>query len=175
MAAMVHMQLSLRAAFVEKDPEDHLAHLERGLALLEPGPTLGHTILLGNLASALLDRGEVQRAADALRQSIIVNLEGRSLRFLINELRLAGEIATTSGRPYLAARLVGASIALGERLGTMEEWFNESSIDAQVHVLKSALGEDEFASAVAAGRIWPLDDALDEVLRLLDEITKPQG
>jgi non-specific serine/threonine protein kinase len=170
MAAMTLMQLSLHSIFTDNDTEQATHHVEEGLALLGPEPTVGHTILLGNLASLVMEVGDIRRAADLTRQGLLLNRQSRSLQFLIGSFQRASEIAGTVGPPELAARLLGASITLQERIGAMVERFNEPFLDSHRQSLHIALGEDAFNAALAEGRALSLEDALDEALLLLDDI-----
>jgi hypothetical protein len=170
MAAMTLMALGLHSANIDHDDQHAIIHVEEALALLGPGPTVGHTILLGNLAGLVFETGDIRRAADLLRQGLLLNRQSRSMQFLIGDFRMASEIAKTAGPPDLAARLLGASIALQERIGAMEESFNDPYLDTQSQALRTVLGEEAFNAALAEGRALPLDDALDEALNLLNEI-----
>jgi hypothetical protein len=131
--------------------------------------------MLGNLASLVFEKGDIDRAADLLRQGLLLNRQHHSLEGLVINLRMAGEISLAAAQPELAARLFGASISLKARIGSMEEWFNEPYLDVQVQSLSAALGEDAFAVALAEGQALPLDDALEEALILLDDVVDPPG
>jgi predicted ATPase/DNA-binding XRE family transcriptional regulator len=172
MAAMTLMSLSLHSIFIDSDTEQAINHVEEGLTLLGPGPTVGHTIMMGNLASLVLESGDIRRAAGLLRQGLLLNRQSRSLQFLIGNFRLASDISLPAAQPDLAARLLGASITLQERIGAMVERFNEPFLDTHIQSLKIELGDDAFAAALAEGRALSLDDALDEALLLLDEVAE---
>ena len=93
MAAMTLMALSLHSIHIDHDHATGHHQVEEGLALLGPGPTVGHTIMLGNLASLVFETGDVRRAADLLRQGLLLNRQNHSLEFLIGNLRMASEIS----------------------------------------------------------------------------------
>ncbi|HYI25132.1 MAG TPA: hypothetical protein VD767_06970, partial [Thermomicrobiales bacterium] len=170
MAAQTLMGLSLLATTVDGDTPRATAYLEEAISLLGPGPTVGHSIMLGNLASLVLDGGGLPRAADLRRQSLLLDIQGRALRSLVIDLGSASEIGLAAGRATEAARLFGAEEALRERIGVVVEWFNQEFQDEHLQSLTAALGEDRFTSAMAEGRALSLEDALDEALLLLDEV-----
>ncbi len=162
--------LSLLATTVDGDTPRATAYLEEAISLLGPGPTLGHSMMLGNLATLVLDGGDVRRAADLRRQSLLLSVQSGALRSLVVDLASASEIGLAAGNVLEAARLFGAQAALRERTGTIVEWFNVSAREEQVLALRRHLGDDAFVRAQAEGRALSLDDALDEALGLLGDI-----
>lgn len=170
MASMTLMSLSLHAAQAENDPERARAWVEDGLELLEPGPTVGHLILVANLSTLVQAAGDVRRAADLRRQSLLLHRRAQSLRLNVTSLGSASEWALERGQATLAARLLGASLALEDRIGATPEWFNVTFIENHTEAVRTALGEDAFAVALKEGRGLEHDEAIDEALRLYEEI-----
>jgi len=170
MASMTLMSLSLYAVHVEEDLERARAWVEAGIELLEPGPTVGHLIMVGNLAVLAHEAGDVRRAAHLHRQSLLLRRRARSLRLSVGDLLNASEHALECGRPVLAARLLGASFGLQDRIGAIPERFNVSYIKAHAEAVQAALGDDTYTVALEAGHALEHDEAMDEALRLFDEI-----
>jgi hypothetical protein len=170
MAAQSLIGLSLLAGTVDGDDARATAFLEEAISLLGPGPTVGHSLMLGNLATLVLEGGDLPRAAELRRQSLLLNIQGRALRSLAIDLGSASEIGLANGKPLKAARLFGAEHALREKIGVVVEWFNQEFQDSHKQALTTALGKDRFASALTEGRALSLEDALDEALVLLGEV-----
>jgi predicted ATPase/DNA-binding XRE family transcriptional regulator len=170
MASMTLMQMSLHAVQAEHDHERARTWVEAGLGMLEPGPTVGHLIMVGNLSTLMHETGDVRRAASLHRQSLLLNRRAQSLRLCASGLTTASEYALERGRPALAARLLGASFGLQDRIGAIPERFNVPFLEALTESMRNALGADAFAVAVEAGRALEHDEAMDEALRLYDEI-----
>jgi tetratricopeptide (TPR) repeat protein len=170
MASQSLVGLSLLATTVDDDNPRATAYLEEAIALLGPGPTVGHSLILGNLASLVFDGGDPRRAADLRRQSLLLDIQSRALRSLVIDIGSASEIGLAAGRPLEAARLFGAEEALRKRIGAVVEWFNQEFQDEHIQSLTTALGADRFASALAEGRALSLEVALDEALNILNDI-----
>jgi predicted ATPase/DNA-binding CsgD family transcriptional regulator/transcriptional regulator with XRE-family HTH domain len=169
---MVLTLLSLLAAAVVHDDARAETCLEEALGLLGPGPTIAHTIVLGNLAGLVVLRGDTRRAADLRRQVLQSHRQSRARHNEYIELLGASEIAMAAGLPAAAARLMGASFGLQERLGAVEQWFNVPFVDEHSEALRNAMGADEFAAAMAAGKTLPLEVAEEEALELLTRIAE---
>ncbi|HET9224487.1 MAG TPA: hypothetical protein VFO07_18385, partial [Roseiflexaceae bacterium] len=71
-----------------------------------------------------------------------------------------------TGRPELAARLLGAADALLLALGQPRDWIDSSDHDRVVAATRAQLGEEAFATAWEAGRAMTLEQAIEEALKL---------
>jgi tetratricopeptide (TPR) repeat protein len=112
---------------------------------------------LGSVAHA---QGDLGRAATLLEESLLVSREvaGRWLQSL--SLESLAWVAIAHAQPQRAARLGGAAEALREASGAIlvpEQWAGH---DQAVEAMRTALGEDGFAVAWAAGLTLSLDEAV---------------
>ena len=73
-------------------------------------------------------------------------------------------MAAMQGRPERAARLLGASAALREEIGTPLPPIVRTDHDHASNAAREALGEEAFEAAWAAGHAMSLEEAISEVV-----------
>jgi hypothetical protein len=73
-------------------------------------------------------------------------------------------VAAMQGQPERAARLLGASAALREEIGAPLSPIARVDHDHASNAARAALGEDAFATALAAGHATPLEEAIADAL-----------
>jgi non-specific serine/threonine protein kinase len=123
---------------------------------------------LGLIACARGDlRGSAARFAAALR--LLRELGGRET--LAEWLAGVAELAVAAGAPEQAARFVGASEALRERLGHAFTLPERAAYERGGAAARAALGDAAFAAAEAAGRALPIEEAVAEAEAYLASIT----
>jgi predicted ATPase/DNA-binding SARP family transcriptional activator len=146
---------------------------ERAAALFEEGLAVcrqidhrtGESVMLGNLGLvALLER----RPGDALRFFRLALLIDRELDYveglIYGVVGIAAALAARGDTPD-AAMLLGAAHAAGEVTGVELEPL-ETEVDANTReTLATALGAEQLAEALAAGRALSLGDAVERALR----------
>lgn len=125
--------------------------------------SLGHLALL---------RGDRATAKELLRESLAVRRGLRISWGIATSLEGLGWVAAEEGRPDRAARLLGASEALFERLGGAlpPQWHDDH--DRAVAAVREQLGEQALQSGLAAGRAILVVDAIEMAI---DDVDLPTG
>ena len=73
-------------------------------------------------------------------------------------------VAAAQGRPERAARLLGASAALREEMGTPLSPIVRADHDHASNAAREALGGEAFEAAWAVGRATPFDESILDAL-----------
>lgn len=119
---------------------------------------------LANLASVALRRRDVAQAETLGREALALYRDlGDPRRCAVGLEGLAGS-AGLAGDGERAARLLGASSALREALGTPAASHERDEAEMMVAEARAALGEERWAEAFAAGAALPTDAAIAEAL-----------
>jgi non-specific serine/threonine protein kinase len=151
----------------------------RGIALLEEALALSRStgqplyagLVLARLAAIDQAAGEQARAAARYGESLRLILEaGRSVQYDRAFVGLAG-LAARGGHAEAAARLLGMVQAIQEGTGATVVLWPEIYDQAEL-AARTALGVDEFAAAVAAGRRLPPTDAVTEALAVAEALAR---
>jgi predicted ATPase len=124
-----------------------------GLALYERiGDPEGRLQPLNNLGYTALLRGDHARAAAIFREKVTLGL---GLGYLVSVAYACEGLAAVhvaTGAPERAAAMLGAAAAAAEQAGMGLEPFEQEIHDRTAAVVREALGDAAYASAVAAGR-----------------------
>ena len=80
-------------------------------------------------------------------------------------LESLAETARAAGQGERAARLLGAATAVRERLGTPLTASSQTDVEQAVAAAQTALGEEAWAAAFAAGRALSLEQTIAEALK----------
>jgi predicted ATPase/DNA-binding CsgD family transcriptional regulator len=128
------------------------------------GDRRGIGSLLHNLGYVSLHRDDVQRAAELFRESMALFLDTGDQQGVTDCLVGLAGVATTAGRPRLAARLFGAAEARSEALSAPISPSNRPEYEGLVAAARTGLPEGEFAAAWAAGRAMSPERAVEEAL-----------
>jgi non-specific serine/threonine protein kinase len=152
---------------------------ERGVALIEEAMARGRSlskhlevgtraVVLGRLAH---EDGELSRAAARYGESLRhLQQAGVTMQFTFTMACLA-ELAADQGYPRWAARLLGMFEANRERTGTvMISLMKPPNAQVIEGAARAALGDEEFADALAGGRHIPLPEAIAEALTIADTL-----
>jgi predicted ATPase/DNA-binding SARP family transcriptional activator len=118
------------------------------------------------LGSALLHKGDEQRAAWAFRESLSALRQDPQYMFLARGLDMVGVLADHRGAALDAARLLGAGESQRERIGATMFKTDVALVAPRVAALRAGLGEEAFAAAWAAGKAMTLSDAIELGLAL---------
>jgi tetratricopeptide (TPR) repeat protein len=120
---------------------------------------------LARLGSIECAFGEVARAAGSYRESLelIWRLVGKAFETVACLGGLA-RVAAMQGRPERAARLLGASAALREEMGTPLSPILRADHDHASNAAREALGEEAFSAAWAVGHAMPLEESIADAL-----------
>lgn len=136
----------------------------RGEAMIEEGlglhRELGNKQGLGNKLSDLglhrHDEGDDTAAARHYKESVRLLWEGGDTWYLASPVAGLAAIALQAGEVALAARLIGAAMAMRERSAAAFWPKERARVEQTIAGLRDALGEEGFAREVAAGRGLPL-------------------
>ena len=114
-------------------------------------------MLLGDILQRI---GDTARAAALCAESMVLSRDNGDRLQLARALEGLAGVAATTGRPELAARLLGAAEAL--RLAIQGPlWPSErASYDQHLAATRAALDQTEFAASWAAGRALTLEQAI---------------
>lgn len=139
--------------------EESLASLRRQEQRLPIINALVNT--LARLGSIECETGEVSRAAEAYSESLRLmwRYVGRAYETVACLEGLA-RVAAMQGQPERAARLLGASAALSDEMGTPLSPIIRLDHDHASKTAQEALGKDAFEAAFAAGRAMPLEESI---------------
>jgi non-specific serine/threonine protein kinase len=147
---------------------------EEGLALHRAiGYERGMGWALEALAKAAMRRGDPGAAATHYREALALAWKYRSLSTVAHTLPRLAEALASVGGPATAARLLGTAAALREAIGASAEHDAVSGLTREVGEVRAVLGEEAFASAWAAGRALPLEQALAEAVASAGEAAPP--
>jgi predicted ATPase/class 3 adenylate cyclase len=118
-----------------------------------------------SLSGSIMRRnGAITEALALLREALIVQRQvGNSQRMAEALYRLASAIGA-SGDGVRAARLIGAASTLSNRVGVQQNMLWRLDMEQSVASARSALGEEAWLEAEAAGRALSLEAAVAEAL-----------
>lgn len=117
-----------------------------------------------NLAQVLLSLGEYDRAHALLTESLAVCQEIGDWSRLTFALLAFGKIALVRGQFFRAAELYSAGISLYEVLVGDAPISTTVAFRAEVNDMSTALGEEAFSAAWAAGRAMTMEQAIEYAL-----------
>ncbi len=118
----------------------------------------------GHLGDVARMRGEDDRAASLYRESLGLNHEHGDKENIAWLLIGLANLAATGGQSELAARLLGATQSLQERLDAPMRPDEHADFTRATDLACSLLGEASFATAHAAGGALTLDQVVTEAL-----------
>jgi predicted ATPase/DNA-binding XRE family transcriptional regulator len=147
-----------------------------GLAL---NRTLGnHWFIANNLSDLALvahQRGDVVKATRAYAESARLAHAAGDSWYIASPLAGLAAIAASHDHPELAARLLGLVAAMREASGS-RGWPWEYERDEQtMAAAQAALGDEDYARAVDAGRRLDLERAVDEAVAMADRLVAAEG
>jgi hypothetical protein len=90
--------------------------------------------------------------------------------YIASPLTGLAAIAVAHSRAEAAARLLGVAVVLREWSGSKVWPWEQERDDQAVVAARSALGEEGYARAFAEGRKLPLEQAIDEAIRIADVV-----
>jgi predicted ATPase/serine/threonine protein kinase len=157
----------------EGDYQQAVALFEESLALYEE---LGHKpgiarlrCILGKMAC---DKGDYGQAGAQLKESLTLMRESKSRRGIASVLEGFAKLTAAQQQAKLAARLLGAAEGLREAIGAPLPLDERADYEQAVAVTRRELGEEAFASAWAEGRATPLEQTVNDALKMVDEADK---
>lgn len=108
--------------------------------------------------------GDRSRTAALARENLILAREIGSLPPVADHLVYLAWVARLDGRLLHATRLIAAAEAIWETTGRHIRPAQRRALDAEVSVLRDALGEDSFTAAQLEGRAFSVDRAIRHAL-----------
>jgi non-specific serine/threonine protein kinase len=117
-------------------------------------------VALGNLSLVDLAEGDASAAGAHLRECLSINRQLRNLYGISHFLPALAETFRLEGDAATAARVIGATDALLDRIGAALEALERSVYDQTVTALRAELGEEAFTSAQRDGRAMTWEDAI---------------
>jgi predicted ATPase len=154
-------------ARLDGDRERATMAYEECLAIArEEGDTMSEAKALGNLSYVAQQKGEYARAAGLLTRAVTLFQELRARRYICQYFAgLAGPVAA-QGYPQAAARLLGASEALLDTMGSGLQPGDRPDIKRYVVAVRQQLDKATFDAAWAEGRAMSFEQAFSYALEV---------
>jgi predicted ATPase/DNA-binding CsgD family transcriptional regulator len=137
------------------------------------GNTFGTAITLISMAKVARDRGDLARATALYAEGLALRWDHGDKISVAGCLRGLALVAALARQDERAARLFGAAEALRESIGAGEPR-GDSRVEDALAPARTALGEEAFAAAWAAGRALPLSEAVAEALDVPSHAPDPE-
>jgi len=126
-------------------------------------PSTGES--LATLGRIILDRGDVARAEDTLRQSLVLTWT-RGPRYIVPfALEGLADVALHKARLTFALQLLAAAANIHALLGTPTPVLFRAAAERTLSTLRRRLDDEEFAGAWDAGQRLSVENAIGEALR----------
>ncbi len=109
-------------------------------------------------------RGEPERALALGREALTLLREMGKPNGIALAFGLLATAMAAAGRAEAAARLLGVSVALRDKLSILQPAYEREDTEQALAPARAALGEAAWAAAFAAGRALSLEDAVREAL-----------
>ena len=121
-------------------------------------------VTLGRLGSIECELGRDARALELHKESLVLARQYGFTFDVFSCMEGLARVEAIQGRPERAARLLGASAARREDMGTYLTQITRADHDHAVAIARAALGEDAFDVAWNEGHGRPLNEIIDETL-----------
>lgn len=138
------------------------------LLLAEAGALRGLAMALWDQAQLAADLGDQRQALRHLGESLRRCVELGETGLLAYAVAVATWLLADHAEPARLARLLGAVDGLAELLGVFEGPYERRQGSRALAAVQTALGEDQFDGAWAAGRQLPPEKAAEEALVLVE-------
>jgi hypothetical protein len=150
-----------------------IAYMEETLAIERKlGNPTGIADSLGNLAGLIAPIGDVARAAALDAEALEMRRDLGDRLSMAHSLDSIAATAARAGFAEAGARLFGAAERLREELGAPIPATERTRYEAGLAMSRSAIGNEVFERAWAAGRALSLDDAVSEALVIARQIAQ---
>jgi predicted ATPase/class 3 adenylate cyclase len=121
-------------------------------------------------ARVAASRGELAAAGACYQESLAIAREIDAKNFIASALEGAGAVVAAQGEPGWAARLWGAAQSLRVAIGTPLPPVYRADHERALATARSHLGEEAFATALAAGGTMALEQTLDALPNLFSRL-----
>jgi tetratricopeptide (TPR) repeat protein len=142
--------------------EGSLTSLRRKTYPLRVANALANT--LARLGSIECELGREARAFELFGESLRLGRRFGFIHLLVIPLEGMARVAAVRGQPERAARLLGTSDALRDKMGATLTLVARTDHDYALNAARAELGEGAFAAAWERGRAMPLEEAISAVL-----------
>jgi tetratricopeptide (TPR) repeat protein len=153
-------------ARLQDDYAQALVHYTESLTLYrEVGNQRRIGMALANLGQVAQHHGDYEQAQQLYQESLVLQWQRGEQRLIAFALVALASLAVAQRQPGRAARLFGAAEALFQILSARMDPIDRADYDRDVATLRAQLDEATFATAWAAGRALPLEQAIAEALQ----------
>ena len=162
--AQTHQELGV-ASFYQGDLATARVRYEASLTIYKAlGDEPGIVGALEDLGEVAFQEGDLERARPLLRASLEMarRIDDKE-RIAMVMMTLAG-IAVAEGQPRRALRLAAAASGLNDSTGQRNSPAWNAMVDRWLAPASQALSADDVAAVQAAGRVMPLDEAIEYAL-----------
>lgn len=155
------------------DKDGAIAYMEETLAIERKiGNPTGIADSLGNLAGLITPTGDVARAAALDAEALEMRRDLSDRLSMAHGLASIAATASRAGFAEAGARLYGASERLREELGAPIPGSERTRYETGLAMTQSAVGDEAYERAWAAGRALSLDEAVAETLDTTRQIAQ---
>jgi tetratricopeptide (TPR) repeat protein len=126
----------------------------------EQGRLTGVASVLLNMGHIVCAQGDTKHAKELLQESLRLAWQTRRPRTIAYVLETLAEVASAERCASAAASLYGAAAALRESASVAIQPDDSADYDRAVAEVRTALGEDAFAAAWAAGAAMELEEVI---------------
>jgi non-specific serine/threonine protein kinase len=165
-AAHLHMALGM-IAIAELDPEQVVTQMGEALSLFrEVGDLWSTAKCLIVMGIAALGRGDAEDAARAFEEALQLVHQLKNKIGAHAGLIGASGVAVLRGQPIRAARLFGATQAVGKSVGNPNPPLKQLNFDYEAYIAatRRALGETAFEAAFSEGHAMSTEQAIGYAL-----------
>jgi hypothetical protein len=147
--------------------------MEEALAIERKlGNPTGIADSLGNLAGLIAPTGDVARAAALDAEALEVRRDLSDRLSMAHSLDSIAATVSRAGFAEAGARLYGASERLREELGAPLPPSERARYETGLAMTRSAVGDEAYERAWAAGRALSLDEAVSEALDIARQVAQ---
>jgi hypothetical protein len=119
---------------------------------------------LSDLGRAVGDQGDLAAARQLLEESLAIFRTQGKKGGIGRVLERLAAVAVAQAEPERAARLFGSAEGLREAMGAPLPPAERAEHERSVAAVRTSLGEETFATAWAAGRAMPMEEAVSYAL-----------
>ena len=170
LSSLILNDIGLLAQQQGRYQEAREAYEAASVALPSVGVSSAQMTFVGNLAHLAWEEGDHQRSARLIRESLDLGQSVRNAFFVAAILRAVARHALATGRPYEAARLLGAAETLRRRTGALVDPQVVTEHLALVTQTRELLGEAAMDQGWADGESMLLDQAIAEAKVVLTKV-----
>ena len=143
-----------------------VAHEQSLAGLRQIGAARDQAAVLHNLAHAHLHQGDLEQAHKYFCESMSMQQEQDNVQGIAECLIGFGAMASVSGMPVQAARLLAAAVALGGKTVLVQWPAERMEYEYYLSALRTQLNKQELEDAQVQGRMLTVEQAIEYALSL---------